>query len=292
MNYVRRAWIRRLVWRWRLRKNRAGISLLAMLSTDGGIAIEQTNLTPDGLESAKDVSDARWVEESLKDFGTLRALLPDGFPAYARVFHPAYLDGDQDRPVRWSTVASWTGRTVHPLMQFQRIAGLSEDPQHMYKNPPWGSHPQQGSIPARECRTLVELLRDFTSTPGSCFFCLWEGYGNIDTRLYKASSRVRTPGRDYLLFRGPIDAIMAFIVRDGPFWGDSPNIWWPEDRSWCVATDIDLFDTYIGGSRECIEALLSNPDLEALPTTSDARLDLGGDTINARHTFGDGGFTS
>ena len=138
MNYVRRAWIRRLVWPWRLRKNRAGMSSLAMLSTDGGIAIEQTKLAPDGLESAEDVSDARWVEESLTDFGTLRALLPDGFPAYARVFHPAYLDGDQDRPVRWSTVASWTGRTVHPLMQFQRIAGLSEDPQHMYKNPPWG----------------------------------------------------------------------------------------------------------------------------------------------------------
>ncbi|MDD9995447.1 MAG: hypothetical protein OXS35_06855, partial [Dehalococcoidia bacterium] len=36
----------------------------------------------------------------------------------------AYLDGDEERPVRWSTVASWTGRTVHPLMQFERIAGL------------------------------------------------------------------------------------------------------------------------------------------------------------------------
>ena len=27
---------------------------------------------------------------------------------------------------------------------------------------------------------------------------------------------------------------------------------------------------------------MSNPDLEALPITLDARLDLGGDTINAR----------
>ena len=74
---------------------------------------------------------------------------------------------------------------------------------------------------------------------------------------------------------------MAFLRRDEPFWGDSPNIWWPEDRAWCVATDIDLYDTYVGGSKECIEAILSNPDLEALPATLDARLDLGGDTINA-----------
>ena len=181
----------------------------------GGIPVRQTKLAPDGLEFSEDVSEARWVEERLSNFGTLRSLLPEGFPAYARMFHPAYLEDDRDRPVRWSTVASWTGRTVHPLMQFERIAGLSEDPQQMYKNPPWGSHPRIGSIPERECRTLVEALRSFTSTPDNCFFCLWEGYGNIDTSLYKPSSRVRAPGRDYLLFRGPIDAIMAFILRDG-----------------------------------------------------------------------------
>ncbi len=50
-------------------------------------------------------------------------ILPEGFAAYARVFHPADLD-EEHRPVRWSTVASWTGRTVHPLMQFGRIANL------------------------------------------------------------------------------------------------------------------------------------------------------------------------
>ena len=82
---------------------------------------------------------------------TLRSLLPDGFAAYARIFHPAYLNKDEERPVRWSTVASWTGRTAHPLMQFERIASLSEDPNAMYKDPPWGSHPRIGSIPEREC---------------------------------------------------------------------------------------------------------------------------------------------
>jgi len=62
---------------------------------------------------------------------------------------------------------------------------------------------------------------------------------------------------------------MAFLHID---WGDSPNIWWPEDRAWCVATDIDLYDTYVGGSQECIEAVLGNLELEALPTTLDAGL--------------------
>ena len=280
MKYIRQSWIQKL--RRALGTNRGGMKSRSILSTRGGIPIRQTKLAPDGLEFSEDVSEARWVEESLSAFGTLRSLLPEGFAAYARIFHPAYLNKGEKRPVRWSTVASWTGRTVHPLMQFERIAGLNEDPHVMYEDPPWGSHPRMGSVPERECRTLVEVLRSFTSTPGNCFFCLWEGYRNIDTRLYKASSQVRAPGRDYLLFRGSIDAIMAFITRDGHFWGHSPNIWWPEDRASCVATDIDLYDTYAGGRIECIEAIMSNQDLETLPTTLDARLDPGGDIINAR----------
>ena len=253
---------------------------MGIITPDGPVSIRQTKLAPDGLEWSEDVSHGRWIEESLSNFGTLRSLLPGGFSDYARIFHPAYL-GEEEQPVRWSTVASWTGRTVHPLMQFERIAGLSEDPGAMYKDPPWGYLPKRGSITEAECRTLVDVLRDFTATPGACYFCLWDGYGNIDTRLYEADSRIRAPARDYLLFRGPIDAAMAFLIGDWPFWGRSPNIWWPEDRAWCVATDIDLFDTFAGGSRECIEAVLGNPDLEALPTTLDARVDIGGDTINA-----------
>ena len=79
------------------------MSSMAMLSTGGGIPIRQTKLAPDGLAFSEDVSGARWVEESLSNFGTVRALLPGGFPAYARLFHPAYLDGDEEQPVSWST---------------------------------------------------------------------------------------------------------------------------------------------------------------------------------------------
>ena len=278
MNFPGLSWIRRLKERATMRENDDGMTSMSWLSPDGGIPIRQVKLAPDGVEFSEDVSEARWVEEKLSEFGKLRSLLPEGFSAYARVFHPFYLDADQEQPVRWSTVAGWTGRTVHPLMQFRRIANLNEGG---YRNPSWGFHPQEGSIPERECRILVDVLRGFTSTPDSCYFCLWEGFGYLDTRLYKADSRVMAPGRGYLLFRGPIDGVMSFLIGEHPFWGDTPNIWWPEDRAWCVATDIDLYDTYVGGSEECIEAILSNPELEALPVTLDARLGAGADIINA-----------
>ena len=213
-------------------------------------------------------------------------MMPASFPAYARIFHPAYLGEREEKPTRWSKVASWTGRTVHPQMQFHRIAALSEDHRDFYRNPPWGLLPLRGSVPREECRTLANLLSEFTSTPGHCYFCLWEGYGNIDTRLSCRGARVRAPGRDYLLFRGALDAVMSFLEdRTGPFWGNSPNFWWPEDRAWCLSTDIDLLDTYLGGSRECISAVLSTPKLEALPTTLDASTYLISDTINAPEKF-------
>ena len=28
-----------------------------------------------------------------------------------------------------------------------------------------------------------------------------------------------------------------------------PNLWWPADRAWRVASDIDLPSTYLGGTR-------------------------------------------
>ena len=48
-----------------------------------------------------------------------------------------------------------------------------------------------------------------------------------------------------------------------------------------MATDVDLYDNHVGGSIECFEAVLGDPDPEALPMTLDARLDTGADTTNA-----------
>ena len=108
MKYIRQSWIQKL--RRALGTNRGGMSRMYTPSTRGGTPIRQTKLSPDGLEFTEDVSEARWVEESFSAFGTLRSLLPDGFAAYARIFHPAHLNKDEERPVRWSTVASWTAR--------------------------------------------------------------------------------------------------------------------------------------------------------------------------------------
>jgi hypothetical protein len=65
--------------------------------------------------------------------------------------------------------------------------------------------------------------------------------------------------RDYLLFTGS--------VVEGEGWQAGPNLWWPNDRAWMVANEIDL-DWYslIGGTHAlCVELTA----LGARPVTVD-----------------------
>jgi hypothetical protein len=51
----------------------------------------------------------------------------------------------------------------------------------------------------------------------------------------------------------------------------STSAWWPEDRAWCVATEPDCCDSYVGGSAAVVAALLADRRLDAvevLPETA------------------------
>jgi hypothetical protein len=46
-------------------------------------------------------------------------------------------------------------------------------------------------------------------------------------------------------------------------------MWWPEDRAWCVRTDVDGCSTLIAASSACLRALVSLDTLEVIPVGSD-----------------------
>lgn len=147
-----------------------------------------------------EVEAAEWIRGRLQRFGsgTVGSVVPTGFTAYAR------------GPLR-----EWPMTAVGP--------------------------------------EVASILARHTSTPTRCWFCLWDGYGYLtgaawETRSYRLEpgmpppkgpftrrlpapklqpSRVRLPARDYLLFTGTVD--------QGAGWSDGPNLWWPDDRAWCVA---------------------------------------------------------
>ena len=50
------------------------------------------------------------------------------------------------------------------------------------------------------------------------------------------------------------------------------NLWWPQDRAWFLATEIDLAWTYVGGPAGLIGQLLAETRIEALPAAPDGEL--------------------
>jgi hypothetical protein len=81
--------------------------------------------------------------------------------------------------------------------------------------------------------------------------------------------------RHHLLFTGPL--------ADAGRWGaasyghgiprdiNSPNLLWPADHAWCVATDIDTTWTGVGGSSALADDLLADDRIEVVRTHHDSR---------------------
>jgi hypothetical protein len=138
--------------------------------------------------------------------------------------------------------------------------------------------PSEGALPADAAETLVASLRAFTATPDRCYFGLWDGFGVPELWAFASHPRLRLPHRAYFLFAGPIEAVPELRLGD---FHQPPNLWWPEDRAWFVATDIDLYDTYVGASEKAIERIVADRTLEAFKTTVGARVDINSDLINA-----------
>lgn len=197
--------------------------------------------------------------------------MPEGFEGYCRIFHPV-ATGDATRSRSWSEVARENGRVVHPAMQFHDInrpVGVPLPPTYQP-----GAELSWGSCPLPVRRALVALLAESTTTPESCWFCVWEGFGGFGN---PSVPRLRLPQRDYLVYQGPIDQALE---SPDPRMDQSPNLWWPDDRAWIVATEVDFAWTYVGGKRSLARAVLLSEQFEALPVELTDKPFFDSDTVN------------
>ncbi|UWX98582.1 hypothetical protein N2K95_08055 [Arthrobacter zhaoxinii] len=261
-----------------------------------------------------DPQSGAWIAARLAQAGTVSGTVPQGYAAYARIFHPIraqLLDWRPDGPVtvesrnmRWEELAEARGTVAHPLMQWSAIlAG--------YRNPVWnerGWHyedPLVGALPAGTLAEVVRLLAAHTQPPGRCLAGLWDGWGWVtgagETSAvsaggpapqealplpgYAAADRVprlELPARDYLLFTGDL-AVFAdpgWQERNGWDPLQSPNLLWPQDAAWFLASEIDFDSTLVGGSVELITDLLQAGTFEAMAVPLDGDLTRLGDLRN------------
>ena len=171
-----------------------------------------------------------------------------------------------------------------------------------------GTDPSQGNLDCFALAALCDRLTDEHSRENGCYFCLWEGYGELETYGWLeqpwvpgskvargkqhrftldelSRPRLRLPDRGYLVLRGPLRcALQIGSFGAESFWSQSPNLFWPVAQTWCVASEIDFDSTLVGGSNALIAAILGAPDIEAWPVEPDDSLAHDADKVNQPET--------
>ena len=262
---------------------------------------------PTGVELLEDVSGADWIVKGLKPWdpngARLESFIPEGFEAYARIFHPAGFRSarrgaiDPDTAIRWSDLARERGVELTPDIAFLEVSGIEPGDQRALDE----IAPADGRLPPETCDALAAVLRPHTTTAQVAWFCLWDGngvfwsqshspvYSSLDgsepspqeierytaeaeaqDAILGSTALVHAYARDYFLFRGPLDAACAFEPSG---WYTSPNLWWPNDRGWIVQTEVDGYSTYVGATRAAVEDLLASSEVEAIEVTLDTHMD-------------------
>lgn len=185
------------------------------------------------MEWTADVSAGTWLRERIDDpwQGSMHDIVPRGFEAYARIFHPAVRERPVGRAwppepydrhrsewdefaragveidaqrVTWAEAARAFGTTMHAGAQWHRL--VRTDPRSSQSGTATDASgwryapPDEGRLDAPLVALLAEVLGAHTSTPDDAFVAVWEGWGGL------------------LGFYGerPARAILSFATEDDP----------------------------------------------------------------------------
>lgn len=98
------------------------------------------------------------------------------------------------------------------------------------------------------------------------------------------------PERRYVLFTTSVDELRdpTWPIAAGIGWSESrsgvmPQLVWPRDAAWCIATEIDFGFTLIGGTREAIDHILGSDTLEGFEVDPSDDMSWDGDLVNEKH---------
>jgi len=241
----------------------------------------------EGLVPATTASHAAWVVDAMAGMEGVAFVVPEGFDAYARLLHPLengrlwvsvaadYLH-DGKEPYRSPfpepvtdvegnmgpilldalvpALASWT--TTPQLCHYALWTGWAELHPGSHSVFTFSSHrigTVSGLQDEREVRSLEHTWREQVTAlhafVPACPVQAWWG------------------GRNMLLFDGTVEAAVTIGSPWGPEGGlrrRGPQWWWPDDRRWFVATEIDYPWTYVAGPTGLITAVIEDVRVEAV----------------------------
>ena len=209
---------------------------------------------------------------------TVRSILPGGFQAYGRILHPAWraVRGDSNcavsltkdiraEPVAWADIAACQKKAVGRYSGFGEICGpMVGIERSLSDNQGWTYPPDEGVMLApKMLSSLFDILAGGTDRAMGCNCGFWTGY---DVRRSPKSLRFRSGYETYWLYRTTLGTLADWWVdRDTRLGltGDTPDMFWPDNESWFIATPFNAQSTYIGGDPRLIGEILAADDLEA-----------------------------
>lgn len=173
---------------------------------------------------------------------------PSDTCAPSRGEHP----GPRRRRLRWAELARRTG---DPVAAEGRLPCHTSFPS-LRKSGGWPvgiTSPSEGSLDRADWNRLIEILTEH-SPQGSDTHCfayytpLGQGAEDFDN-LHVRAGRLA-------------DAKALYDHPDEQWW--TPSNLWAYDRSWVLCTDYDLWATKLVGPAPLVEALLNDPETEAV----------------------------
>ena len=157
---------------------------------------------------------------------------------------------------------------------------------------------------------VAEVGVRHTSTPDAAWYAIWEGHGfdsvNVQVawreppaddderreregyrqqlreendrrtaeirRGLGAVPRFDAPHRSYYLVTGSVADVGSVRYPSDDDWRN-PDLWWPEDRSWFVATDVDCWALYLGGTAEFVAEITADAGTPVEPVSLTDRVE-------------------
>lgn len=205
--------------------------------------------------AADTVAPTEWLDHSCRgEWWTVGALVPNQYESLLRVYPPPPSPGDWWSVYRalFDVVASiGAGHTSSPDRAWFAIwegHGFgSKSTRRAWRDPP-ADETERRARDAEGARLRDEDRRHNAA---------------IGAALAEIP-RFDRPGRTYYLLEGPVTAVTGLRHPDGHGWRN-PDLYWPDDRRWFIATDVDFWSLYIGGSSGFISELA-----ESVPTRCEA----------------------
>lgn len=205
----------------------------------------------DQVSSARTTAPSDWIAPARRGpLGTVGALVPNGYSSLLRVHAPPPSDDWWSRYCYLYEVVAAIGarHTTRPDLAWFAVwegHGFDTSTSRMaWRDPPANTAERR----ARDAQRAQ--LRD-------------------ESRRRNAAVRAELdmvpkfalPDRTYHLMKGPVASVLGLRDPSAGHWRN-PDLFWPDDRRWFVATDVDFWSLYVGGDDDFIaelEACVATP---------------------------------